>query len=107
MGKAYGYLLTNVDVKELLGQVEALKAFGVEEADLVSDVGCCVTRGAALEELIGMLHEGDVVVVPNAGCLGFNLQEIARTWGQLTRSGRMSWCWTCRLWMRGGPTLAT
>ena len=31
------------------------------------------------------MQEGDVVVVPNAGCLGFNLQEIARTWGRLTK----------------------
>jgi len=37
MSKTYGYLKTNVDVKELLKQIEDLKAFGVAEDDLYSD----------------------------------------------------------------------
>ena len=85
MGKAYGYVKTNVDVKVLLKQVEQMKELGVAEDDLYSDASSDGAQSKVFADVLGKLERGDLLVVSSADCLGFNLGEIHETWEALTR----------------------
>ena len=82
MSKSYGYLKTNVDVKEVLKQIEDLKAFGVAEDDLYSDGASRQTAG--FEDLLAKLEPGDTLVLCNASSLGATFDEIIASWSRLT-----------------------
>ena len=87
MPKTYGYLKTNVDVKDLMPQIEILKPHGVTDQNLFSDPIVAGKTYPGLNALIGKLRRKDTLVILTMAALGSSLDEILATWNAITSKG--------------------
>ena len=86
MGKIYGYVRVSTREQNEDRQVIALREFGVQEADTVSEK----LSGKDFERpkyrrLVRKMKQGDVLVVKSIDRLGRNYEEILEEWRLMTK----------------------
>ena len=85
-GKVYGYARVSSKDQNLDRQLDALTSFGVEAGMVFADKA----SGKDFERpeyrrLVGLLEEGDVLVVKSIDRLGRNYEEILAEWRVITK----------------------
>ncbi|MDY5661087.1 MAG: recombinase family protein [Coriobacteriales bacterium] len=85
-GKVYGYVRVSSKDQNLDRQLDALTSFGVEAGMVFADKA----SGKDFERpeyrrLVGLLEEGDVLVVKSIDRLGRNYEEILAEWRVITK----------------------
>lgn len=85
-GKVYGYARVSSKDQNLNRQLDALTSFGVEAGMVFADKA----SGKDFERpeyrrLVGLLEEGDVLVVKSIDRLGRNYEEILAEWRAITK----------------------
>ena len=85
----YGYARVSTRDQNVDRQLDALRAFPVEDQRIYVDY----YTGATFERpryrrLVRRLREGDLVVVTSIDRLGRNYEEIIEQWRRLTRAAR-------------------
>lgn len=85
-GKVYGYARVSSKDQNLDRQLDALTSFGVEAGMVFADKA----SGKDFERpeyrrLVGLLEEGDVLVVKSIDRLGRNYEEILAEWRAITK----------------------
>lgn len=78
-GRLYGYARVSTKTQDLAGQVAQLRVAGVDERDVRTEKGSGAGRRPVLDELLGELVAGDVLVVTaldRLGRVGRSLLEL-------------------------------
>lgn len=88
-GKVFGYARVSSREQNLDRQIEALREYGVEERDIISDKasGKDFNREGYKVLKNSMLREGDTLVVKELDRLGRNMKQIKEEWNELQKAG--------------------
>lgn len=76
MGAMYGYARVSTQEQDLALQIDALRAAGVTDANIVQDKASGAKERPALDKLIGKLTSGDSLVVWKLDRLGRGTAEL-------------------------------
>ena len=89
MKKIYGYARVSTKEQNLDRQVEALKQYGIEERDIITDKqsGKDFNRKGYLTLKEQLLRNGDTLVIKELDRLGRNMDQIKVEWQELERAG--------------------
>lgn len=85
-GRTYGYVRVSTQVQNEARQLDAMRAFGVPEENIVIEKQSGKDfRRPRYQRLIGALRQADVLVVKSIDRLGRNYDEILEQWRLLTK----------------------
>jgi DNA invertase Pin-like site-specific DNA recombinase len=85
--RTYGYARVSARDQNLARQLDALRAFPVDEAHIFCDMASGATFDRpAWRALSEKLREGDTLVVMSVDRLGRNYDEVVNEWDSLTKS---------------------
>ena len=85
-GKVYGHARVSSKDQNLDRQLDAFEAFGVPEEAIFADKASGKDfERSEYQRLVGMLAEGDVLVVKSIDRLGRNYEEILEEWRIITK----------------------
>ena len=89
-GRTYGYVRVSTQVQNEARQLDAMRAFGVPEENIVIEKQSGKDfRRPRYQRLIGALRQADVLVVKSIDRLGRNYGEILEQWRLLTKGRRV------------------
>lgn len=83
--KIYGYIRYPIHGKSLASQLAQLSKFGVKEESIFTDrqLGLNASQ-TQYEQIISLLHDGDVLAVGSLDCLGESHARIVKEWTRIT-----------------------
>ena len=85
-GRTYGYVRVSTQVQNEARQLDAMRAFGVPEENIVIEKQSRKDfRRPRYQRLIGALRQADVLVVKSIDRLGRNYTEILEQWAFITK----------------------
>ena len=85
-GRTYGYVRVSTQVQNEARQLDAMRAFGVPEENIVIEKQSGKDfRRPRYQRLIGALRQADVLVVKSIDRLGRNYTEILEQWSFITK----------------------
>ena len=85
-GRTYGYVRVSTQVQNEARQLDAMRAFGVSEENIVIEKQSGKDfRRPRYQRLIGALRQADVLVVKSIDRLGRNYTEILEQWSFITK----------------------
>ena len=85
-GRTYGYVRVSTQVQNEARQLDAMRAFGVPEENIVIEKQSGKDfRRPRYQRLIGTLRQADVLVVKSIDRLGRNYTEILEQWSFITK----------------------
>ena len=85
-GRTYGYVRVSTQVQNEARQLDAMRAFGVPEENIVIEKQSGKDfRRTRYQRLIGALRQADVLVVKSIDRLGRNYTEILEQWSFITK----------------------
>lgn len=89
MKKTYGYARVSSKEQNLDRQIEALKKYGVEERDIITDKqsGKDFNREGYITLKNNLLRGGDILVIKELDRLGRNMDQIKQEWQELEKIG--------------------
>lgn len=90
-GRTYGYVRVSTQVQNEARQLDAMRAFGVPEENIVIEKQSGKDfRRPRYQRLIGALRQADVLVVKSIDRLGRNYDEILEQWRILTKEKQVA-----------------